>query len=164
GYGYVGQFFRLNKIPSPDDNYSLEKLYYSSARSLSRSHTPTDTVQEPLLDGHVSRQSPPALETNTMLCVLFSLCRAAHRTRFENEGISIGIVSAIAAPASIKVDFGGNRGHVGTVLMPQRKNAVALCLTTVKNKDKMEFNSFLEGIKAKFNDKYDGLKNIWVVE
>ncbi|KAL4559077.1 hypothetical protein LXL04_031210 [Taraxacum kok-saghyz] len=40
----------------------------------------------------------------------------------ENEGISIGIVTAIAAPASIKVDFGGNGGHAGTVLMPQSSN------------------------------------------
>ncbi|XP_076893939.1 ureidoglycolate hydrolase-like [Bidens hawaiensis] len=41
----------------------------------------------------------------------------------ENEGISIGIVTAIAAPASIKVDFGGNGGHAGAVLMPQRNDA-----------------------------------------
>ncbi|KAL4579817.1 hypothetical protein LXL04_015984 [Taraxacum kok-saghyz] len=40
----------------------------------------------------------------------------------ENEGIFIGIVTAIAAPASIKVDFGGNGGHAGAVLMPQRSN------------------------------------------
>lgn len=32
----------------------------------------------------------------------------------------IGIVTAIAAPASIKVDFEGNGGHAGAVLMPQR--------------------------------------------
>nr|XP_043635193.1 ureidoglycolate hydrolase [Erigeron canadensis] len=41
----------------------------------------------------------------------------------ENEGISIGIVTAIAAPASIKVDFGGNGGHAGAVLMPLRNDA-----------------------------------------
>ncbi|KAI3814401.1 hypothetical protein L1987_19156 [Smallanthus sonchifolius] len=41
----------------------------------------------------------------------------------ENQGISIGIVTAIAAPASIKVDFGGNGGHAGAVLMPQRNDA-----------------------------------------
>lgn len=41
----------------------------------------------------------------------------------ENEGISIGIVTAIAAPASIKVDFGGNGGHAGAVLMPHRNDA-----------------------------------------
>ncbi|CAH1427020.1 unnamed protein product [Lactuca virosa] len=41
----------------------------------------------------------------------------------ENEGISIGIVTAIAAPASIKVDFGGNGGHAGAALMPQRNDA-----------------------------------------
>ncbi|PWA70448.1 ureidoglycolate amidohydrolase [Artemisia annua] len=41
----------------------------------------------------------------------------------ENEGISIGIVTAIAAPASIKIDFGGNGGHAGATLMPQRNDA-----------------------------------------
>ncbi|GKD31524.1 hypothetical protein Tco_1242302 [Tanacetum coccineum] len=37
------------------------------------------------------------------------------------KGISIGIVTAIAAPASIKIDFGGNRGHAGATLMPQSR-------------------------------------------
>ncbi|KAK9160699.1 hypothetical protein Syun_007040 [Stephania yunnanensis] len=41
----------------------------------------------------------------------------------EQEGISIGVVTAIAAPASIKVDFEGNGGHAGAVLMPQRNDA-----------------------------------------
>jgi ureidoglycolate amidohydrolase len=35
-------------------------------------------------------------------------------------GLSIGIVTAIAAPASIKVEFEGNGGHAGAVLMPSR--------------------------------------------
>ncbi|CAI9295716.1 unnamed protein product [Lactuca saligna] len=37
--------------------------------------------------------------------------------------ISIGIVTAIAAPASIRVDFGGNGGHARAALMPQRNDA-----------------------------------------
>ncbi|XP_047334227.1 ureidoglycolate hydrolase [Impatiens glandulifera] len=41
----------------------------------------------------------------------------------EEEGISVGIVTAIAAPASIKVDFEGNGGHAGAVLMPTRNDA-----------------------------------------
>jgi len=41
----------------------------------------------------------------------------------EEEGIPIGIVTAIAAPASIKVDFKGNGGHAGAVLMPNRNDA-----------------------------------------
>ncbi|XP_021897039.1 ureidoglycolate hydrolase [Carica papaya] len=41
----------------------------------------------------------------------------------EEEGVSIGVVTAIAAPASIKVDFEGNGGHAGAVLMPNRNDA-----------------------------------------
>ncbi|KAL9408256.1 hypothetical protein AB3S75_046752 [Citrus x aurantiifolia] len=41
----------------------------------------------------------------------------------EEEGTSIGIVTAIAAPASIKVDFEGTGGHAGAVLMPNRNDA-----------------------------------------
>lgn len=39
---------------------------------------------------------------------------------FWKTGFPIGIVTAIAAPASIKVDFEGNGGHAGAVLMPSR--------------------------------------------
>ncbi|ONK64422.1 uncharacterized protein A4U43_C07F25730 [Asparagus officinalis] len=41
----------------------------------------------------------------------------------EEEGLPIGIVTAIAAPASIKVEFEGNGGHAGAVLMPARNDA-----------------------------------------
>ncbi|MCL7027145.1 hypothetical protein MKW94_020866 [Papaver nudicaule] len=55
----------------------------------------------------------------------------------EDEGISIGVVTAIAAPASIKVDFEGNGGHAGAVLMPYRNDAglaaAELALTVEKH-------------------------------
>lgn len=41
----------------------------------------------------------------------------------EAEGIPIGVVTAIAAPASIKVDFEGDGGHAGAALMPSRNDA-----------------------------------------
>ncbi|MQL96638.1 hypothetical protein Taro_029320 [Colocasia esculenta] len=41
----------------------------------------------------------------------------------EKEGIPIGVVTAIAAPASIKVRFEGSGGHAGAVLMPTRNDA-----------------------------------------
>ncbi|WVY97373.1 hypothetical protein V8G54_029524 [Vigna mungo] len=44
----------------------------------------------------------------------------------EDEGISIGIVTAIAAPASLKVEFEGNGGHAGAVLMPNSRNDAGL--------------------------------------
>ncbi|XP_059632403.1 ureidoglycolate hydrolase [Cornus florida] len=55
----------------------------------------------------------------------------------EEEAVSIGIVTAIAAPASIKVDFEGNGGHAGAVLMPNRNDAglaaAELALTVEKH-------------------------------
>lgn len=41
-------------------------------------------------------------------------------------GIPIGIVTAIAAPASLKVEFKGDGGHAGAVLMPNRYLLVPL--------------------------------------
>lgn len=41
----------------------------------------------------------------------------------EKEGIPIGVVTAIAAPASLKVGFQGDGGHAGALLMPDRNDA-----------------------------------------
>jgi ureidoglycolate amidohydrolase len=41
----------------------------------------------------------------------------------EKEGLSIGVVTDIAAPASLKMTITGEGGHAGTVLMLERKDA-----------------------------------------
>ncbi len=41
----------------------------------------------------------------------------------EREGLSIGIVESIAAPASLNISIEGEGGHAGTVLMADRKDA-----------------------------------------
>ncbi|XP_076907644.1 vacuolar histidine transporter YPQ3-like [Bidens hawaiensis] len=79
---------KFTPIECIHSSYFISLLWCSSARSLSRSHTPTvsffhsrtnankydeDTVQEPLLGERVSGQSPPASETKTMLCVVFTV-------------------------------------------------------------------------------------------
>ena len=38
----------------------------------------------------------------------------------ERQGMPIGIVTAIAAPATLRIDLTGGGGHAGTVLMPDR--------------------------------------------
>ncbi|KAK4417973.1 60S ribosomal protein L7a-1 [Sesamum alatum] len=43
--------------------------------------------------------------------------------------------------------------RLGTIV--HKKTASVLCLTSVKNEDKLEFSKILEAIKANFNDKYD---------
>ncbi|NTV64480.1 MAG: M20 family metallo-hydrolase, partial [Oscillochloris sp.] len=42
----------------------------------------------------------------------------------ETEGVPIGVVRAIAAPASLRVSLRGVGGHAGTVLMPSRRDAL----------------------------------------
>jgi ureidoglycolate amidohydrolase len=41
----------------------------------------------------------------------------------EREGLAIGIVTGIAAPAALRISFEGEGGHAGAVLMPHRKDA-----------------------------------------
>jgi len=41
----------------------------------------------------------------------------------ERRGIPIGAVTAIAAPASLRIDIRGQGGHAGAVLMPDRHDA-----------------------------------------
>ncbi|MFQ3647022.1 MAG: M20 family metallo-hydrolase [Anaerolineae bacterium] len=44
--------------------------------------------------------------------------------RLERAGLPIGIVSAIAAPATLRVIIDGQGGHAGAVLMPERHDAL----------------------------------------
>ncbi len=41
----------------------------------------------------------------------------------ERAGIPLGIVTAIAAPATLSIEFEGEGGHAGGVLMPDRRDA-----------------------------------------
>src|SRR5205807_2132854 len=41
----------------------------------------------------------------------------------EQRGVPIGVVTAIAAPAGLKIRIEGEGGHAGAVLMPGRKDA-----------------------------------------
>ena len=54
----------------------------------------------------------------------------------ERAGIPIGLVTSIAAPASLRVVFEGEGGHAGAVLMHQRRDALtaaAEIILTVEN-------------------------------
>ena len=42
----------------------------------------------------------------------------------EHEGLDIGVVTHIAAPASLKVEIVGEGGHAGAMLMPDRRDAL----------------------------------------
>jgi N-carbamoyl-L-amino-acid hydrolase len=49
----------------------------------------------------------------------------------EREGIPIGIVTAIAAPAAMRVTWEGEGGHAGAVLMPGRRDALCAAAEAV---------------------------------
>ncbi|KAM7530870.1 hypothetical protein LguiB_034280 [Lonicera macranthoides] len=51
------------------------------------------------------------------------------------------------------------KARLGAIV--HKKTASVLCLTTVKNEDKMDFSRILEAIKANFNDKYEEYRKKW---
>ncbi|KAG6491407.1 60S ribosomal protein L7a-2-like [Zingiber officinale] len=51
------------------------------------------------------------------------------------------------------------KSRLGAIV--HKKTATALCLTTVKNEDKLDFSKILEAIKANFNDKFDEIRRKW---
>ncbi len=42
----------------------------------------------------------------------------------EEEGTPLGVVTAIAAPAALRVSFSGSGGHAGGLLMPYRCGSI----------------------------------------
>lgn len=53
-------------------------------------------------------------------CVLRAAAPPAQGPLLEAEGVDIGIVTAIAAPAALNIQFHGDGGHAGALLMPYR--------------------------------------------
>ncbi|XP_027101894.1 60S ribosomal protein L7a-1 isoform X2 [Coffea eugenioides] len=51
------------------------------------------------------------------------------------------------------------KSRLGAIV--HKKTASVLCLTSVKNEDKLEFSKILEAIKANFNDKYEEYRKKW---
>ncbi|XLU99402.1 hypothetical protein S245_013742 [Arachis hypogaea] len=51
------------------------------------------------------------------------------------------------------------KARLGSIV--HKKTACVLCLTSVKNEDKLEFSRVLEAIKANFNDKFDEYRKKW---
>jgi N-carbamoyl-L-amino-acid hydrolase len=49
----------------------------------------------------------------------------------EREGVPIGVVTAIAAPALMRVEWEGEGGHAGAVLMPGRRDALCAAAEAV---------------------------------
>ncbi|KAL4570137.1 hypothetical protein LXL04_025788 [Taraxacum kok-saghyz] len=120
------------QIPSADYSSPPERIYYTSARSLTRSHTPTnffhrttttpicdqDSVHEPL----IGATSPPTSQPKPMLCVVFivGIFRYASNLKLEensyldsipNEGIVIQVGRKL-----LQVNEGSGSIGIGTFL------------------------------------------------
>jgi ureidoglycolate amidohydrolase len=54
----------------------------------------------------------------------------------EREGISLGIVTAIAAPASYRIIIEGVGGHAGALLMPDRRDALCAAAEVILSIEK----------------------------
>ncbi|MFZ4774315.1 MAG: M20 family metallo-hydrolase [Terrimicrobiaceae bacterium] len=59
----------------------------------------------------------------------------------EREGFAIGIVEKIAAPAALRIEFTGEGGHAGAVLMPDRHDAVLAAAELALELEKLVLNS-----------------------
>jgi ureidoglycolate amidohydrolase len=52
-------------------------------------------------------------------------------SRLEQARLPIGIVTAIAAPATLRIQFTGEGGHAGTLLMPERHDPALAAAETI---------------------------------
>ena len=61
--------------------------------------------------------------------------------RLERDHLQIGIVTSIAAPATLRVVLRGEGGHAGATLMPGRRDALVAAAETVRMVEQAALNS-----------------------
>jgi ureidoglycolate amidohydrolase len=108
GVGCLGSRAMAGKL-TPDKLRSLRDENGEDFEAIRRQagyDTPLDTVQLPY--GHYEA---------------FVELHIEQGPRLEKAGLDLGIVTAIAAPATLRVIIHGDGGHAGTVLMPDRHDA-----------------------------------------
>jgi ureidoglycolate amidohydrolase len=108
GVGCLGSRAMAGKL-TPDKLRSLrdeEGQDFESVRRQAGYDAPLDTVQ--LQQGYYKA---------------FIELHIEQGPRLEQAGLDLGIVTAIAAPATLRVVIHGDGGHAGTVLMPDRHDA-----------------------------------------
>ena len=59
----------------------------------------------------------------------------------ERQGVPIGVVTAIAAPAALRIQFEGAGGHAGAVLMPDRRDALCAAAELILAVEKAALSS-----------------------
>lgn len=99
-----GDIFEILRAAKDTENVS----FVDAARAAGYTEVETKLEQSGLSEGAYSAFLELHIEQGPLL---------------EKEGIPIGIVTAIAAPASLKVGFQGDGGHAGAMLMPKRNDA-----------------------------------------
>lgn len=61
--------------------------------------------------------------------------------RLEAAGLPLGVVTAIAAPATLRVEIHGSGGHAGTVLMPERRDVFPAAAELILSVEKIAQSS-----------------------
>ena len=77
----------------------------------------------------------------TGYCAAFVELHIEQGPLLEQAGVPIGIVTAIAAPAALRVTLTGAGGHAGAVLMPERRDALCAAAEAVLAVEKVARSS-----------------------
>ncbi|KAK1282386.1 60S ribosomal protein L7a [Acorus calamus] len=86
--------------------------------------------------------------------------RLLKRAQAESEGKTVEAKKPIVVK-KMEIPYCIVKGKSRLGAIVHKKTASVLCLTTVKNEDKLEFSKILEAIKANFNDKFDEIRKKW---
>ena len=106
GIGCLGSRLLAGLLPNADAMVDREGLSLQQARAAAGFHGALASVALP--KGQYAAFVELHIEQGPLL---------------EQQGIGLGVVTAIAAPASLRVTIEGGGGHAGAVLMPQRRDA-----------------------------------------
>ncbi|KAK4426040.1 60S ribosomal protein L7a-1 [Sesamum alatum] len=162
------------KVPPPIHQFSktLDKNLATSLFKMLLKYRPEDRAQkkERLLKRAQAEAEGKAPEVKKPIVVKYGLNHVTYLIE-QNKAQLVVIahdvdpielvvwLPALCRKMEIPYCIVKGKARLGTIV--HKKTASVLCLTSVKNEDKLEFSKILEAIKANFNDKYDEMRKKW---
>ncbi|KAL0351168.1 UNVERIFIED_CONTAM: 60S ribosomal protein L7a-1 [Sesamum radiatum] len=154
------------KVPPPIHQFSktLDKNLATSLFKMLLKYRPEDRAQkkERLLKRAQAEAEGKTPESKKPIVVKYGL---NHVTYLIEQVLANLLITFYYSSVSLEVKMEipycivKGKARLGTIV--HKKTASVLCLTSVKNEDKLEFSKILEAIKANFNDKYDETRKKW---